>query len=80
MDGITEENIQRLMNEALEALGADGIYSMSLPYIDFETLQNDDSLTQRDMQATLTAAGFLAGIRFTLENLTKAEEAPDSKD
>ena len=74
MDDITEENIQQLMTEALEGIGADGIYAMSLPYIDFETLQNDDSLTQDDIQATLTAAGFLAGIRFTLQNITKAED------
>ncbi len=70
MDGMNEETIQRLISEAVGALGAQRIYSLALPYVDVEAMKAAEPIIRDEWAAALAAAGFMAGIRFTLENLT----------
>lgn len=76
MDGMNEETIQRLVDEAVIGLGAQKIYSLALPNVDVEAMKEAEPITRDEWAATLATAGFMAGIRFTLENLTQTDEDP----
>ena len=73
MNDMNDDTIRRLQDEAVKALGVDRVYSLSLPYVDAEAMEKAEPITRDEWAATLATAGFMAGIRFTLENLDMKE-------
>lgn len=79
MQRLTEENISTLINEAIETLGIEEIYNLTLNNFDSEKVeQTQDGLTREEIAYNFAICGFIAGIRYTLENIT-LEEKGDSE-
>ena len=64
-----ETTINRLVNGAVSATPLMTAYDMALKYIDLEAMQAAQPLTNEELCANMAMAGFIAGIRFALENL-----------
>lgn len=69
-----EENITRLIQEAVDYLGQDGIYNLALRYIDTPAIAAAGKLTAEEISTSFSVAGFAAGIKFALENFQPAED------
>ena len=66
---VEKQDIGRLVDEAVEVLGFQKIYDLSLRYFDSERAQENQPLTQTEFAVSFSVAGFCAGVRFALENL-----------
>lgn len=66
--------VNRLIAEAVNALGADEIYSLALGHIDAAKMADMKGLTAAEIAANFSVAGFIAGIKYTLENIETQEE------
>lgn len=84
---IDEATIANLVNEAVSAIPIMTVYDMALKNIDISALQSAQDLTRDELCANMAMGGFIAGIRFTLENLeihpddveTELEEASEKR-
>ena len=79
MDGIKEEDIERLTKEAVDLVGVQGIYSLALMKVNLAKLKEAEPLSTEDLAMTFSLAGFMAGIQFTLRYI-HVEETEDEKD
>ena len=66
---ISKEEISRLINEAINGLGAEKIYLDSLRFVDLEAMEAEHNISRTDLCATFAVAGFAVGIDFALNNL-----------
>ena len=66
---IDEATITKLVNEAVNAIPLMTIYDMALKNIDIDAMQDVQDLTREELCANMAVGGFIAGVRFTLENL-----------
>ena len=71
---LDEATITKLVNEAASAVPIMTVYNMALKNIDIEAMQATQSLTREELCANMAMGGFIAGIRFTLENLEIRED------
>lgn len=77
---IDEQTIQRLMDEASNTVTPDDRYGRALDYIDMDTLKRwytPGTITPDELAMTAAAAGFMAGMRYTLENLNILDDDPE---
>lgn len=65
---MNNEDINRLITEAVDTLGMDEIYSLSLRHVDFERLREMEPITQEELAKNSATAGFIAGMKYTFEN------------
>lgn len=65
---MNSEDVNRLITEAVESLGMNEIYSLSLRHVDFNRLHEMEPLTQEELAKNCATAGFIAGMKYTLEN------------
>ncbi len=79
MDGIKEEDIERLTKEAVDLVGVQGIYSLALMKVNLAKLKEAEPISAEEHAMTFSLAGFIAGIQFTLKYL-HVEETEDEKD
>lgn len=76
---ITQDNIQRLIDEAVEEITPQGILDMANKYIDFEAIQKlEQPISSLELATSWAVAGFVAGIRFTLENIDLKEVSDET--
>lgn len=69
------KKVQALINGALDIIGHEQVYLLSLKEIDLEALKNaNPPLTREELVRNFSFAGFVAGIRFTLLNLDVQDE------
>lgn len=66
---IDEATITRLVNEAASTVPIMTVYDMALKNIDIEAMQAAQALTREELCANMAMGGFIAGIRFALENI-----------
>lgn len=71
---LDEATITKLVSEAASAMPIMTVYNMALKNIDIEAMQATQSLTREELYANMAMGGFIAGIRFTLENLEIRED------
>lgn len=65
---ITRENINRLIVEAINSVGMDGVYNAALPYVE-AFIQEAKTLENFNYERAFAVGGFAAGIDFALRNL-----------
>ena len=75
-----KETMDRLVNEAMEMLSDDDIYQMAFEHIDInafaELQEQGESLDLKTVEKIFALAGFISGMRFTMENLTEIPDEP----
>lgn len=65
---MNNEDINRLIAEAVDGLGVNEIYNLSLCHVDFKRLREMEPITQEEFAKNSAIAGFIAGMKYTLEN------------
>lgn len=68
-----KQAIDKLVNEAATTVPIMEVYDMALSNLDLEAMKATEGITREDLCANMAMAGFMAGIRFTLENLDLKE-------
>ena len=74
MQNLDDKTIKDLIDEAINMVGIEEIYKMSFDYVDLEALQETQPVSKTELCATFSAAGFAAGIKFTLQYLEVSRE------
>lgn len=69
-----EQNIARLIAEAVEYLNIDGVYDLALRFVDAPKMAQAQGLTAEEIAKNFSVAGFAAGIKFALENFVPEQE------
>lgn len=72
---LDKQTIDKLVNEAATTVPIMDVYDMALSNIDLEAMKaaEAEGITRDDLCANMAMGGFMAGIRFTLENLDLKE-------
>lgn len=76
MFNMDDQTIDGLVNEALEVLTEEKIYEMALEHIDMDVFAkwNDEPPTAEAVGKVFALAGFISGMKFTMENLEYSED------
>ena len=76
------ETKERLIDEALSFLTSDQIYEMALKHVDKNIIAEwkENPPSAELVGKTFALAGFIFGMRFTMENLEETEDKPDQEE
>ena len=76
---ISREDITRLITEAINGVGIDGVYNAALPYVE-ALIQKAETLDNFNYDRAFAVGGFAAGIEFALQNLEISDDGKGESD
>lgn len=75
-----ERNIQELIDDAVASIPPREVYKMALQNIDVEAMKAAKTIKREELCIKMAMGGFLAGVRFTLENLDISDDGNGDAD
>ena len=74
------DNIKGLVDEVLAVMNPKDVYEMALQNLNLKALKEEKNITRTELNIIMATGGFVAVIRFALENLELSDDETGDKD